>query len=913
MYPLSFHVQRAPGRWIPFASWGRDHLIFFAAGFNVAYCQPVPCFPLTSSFRLYPTHSYAIWTLMPAHHSAPPEHRPPSTDTANCHKSRTKISRLSTYQATGSRRRQTHDASYSLGSAELHTSPLTPSSSVDSQYPTPPSSMRKGRRETFVIKNPGEEVDKLKAVDDGRSSVSSSGKASRRETIAARVTPDTVSLAGGSSAVASSSASSQSFGLSSKHASDSDVLAELQALSLELEKMSALGSPQTPQHPVGMHRSRRQIFDVPERTPEDALAYDALDELLAVAAELNNMQRLDSHNLLNRQEPGSTRNRSTVDRRRREAIIAEGIPAAFVSFLEVSSFLDLDSEHISRRILEFEVYEHSFNGVEVPSILVTQAEDPLLHSRRGGLHAMPSTGLLAPPLIDARGRVEAPLVVAPNPIPIPAPTPSLIQSALQSEDSFVSVNLLDAISIDPECPPILHDFVRCDCVECTLPNSSENAPVPDLSASKSHTSDETTATDVSKTSDLTPARVRPVTRKPAQPRLASRAKTLIHSTPLGVHRPSSLSLSLFAAVDTFQAQSPKSLQEVSGKEESPVVSGQVRPEVKIATRRKGVDWLAETPDVEPRRAGGYVVPVTRGRFGSRIRWLDRKGECQSTDTSSTKCSTLVRAPLSASQPRPGSEAFEKQLRKRLRRVAPADDSFKSRLAYKANSWIDRVRGLPKRVIRLPTAPPPSRAASLVLPLIFVTCEDEMGVEYKPVARRQRVKTTKAKKGSLVEPRVRYSWQWNPKADVPTERPVGLAPPPDVAPLQEEGLLAAIPEEPESDDGHVVDVCQRMADMDVLVARLRAEMDAEGSEDSADTVRMPSLVREDGDSPALDRSQDTTIGEDEYQTAQEDCDSDVVAEHAALIKYMSKLWEDLDEDEMCLELQRVLAAIAGEDA
>ncbi|KAA1466921.1 hypothetical protein DENSPDRAFT_876918 [Dentipellis sp. KUC8613] len=422
---------------------------------------------------------------MPAHHSAPPEHRSPSTDARP--RSRTKVSRSSTSQATGSRRRQTHDASYPLGSADLHPFPVTPSSSVESQYPTPPSSMRKGRRETFVIKNPDEEVEKLKTVDDGRNSTSRDEKASRRETVvrAARVAPhpgpDEASPAGGSSAIASSSTSSQSFGLSTRHASDSDVLAELQAISQELEKMTALGSPQTPQIPPGMHRSRRQIFNVPERTPEDAFAYDALDELLAVAAELNNMQRLDSHNLLNRQEPGSSRNRTTVDRRRREAIIAEGIPAAFVSFLEVSSFLDLDSEDISRRILEFEVYEHSFNGVEVPSILVTQAEDTLLNSPRGGLYATPSTGLLAPPLIDGRGRVEASPVVAPIPVPIPAPTPSSIESALQSEDSFVSVNLLDAISIDPECPSVLNDFVRCECEECTPPNSSESAPVPDLS------------------------------------------------------------------------------------------------------------------------------------------------------------------------------------------------------------------------------------------------------------------------------------------------------------------------------------------------------------------------------------------------------------------------------------------------
>ncbi|KAA1466922.1 hypothetical protein DENSPDRAFT_891268 [Dentipellis sp. KUC8613] len=283
-----------------------------------------------------------------------------------------------------------------------------------------------------------------------------------------------------------------------------------------------------------------------------------------------------------------------------------------------------------------------------------------------------------------------------------------------------------------------------------------------------------------------------------------------------------------------------------------------------------------------------------------------------TGASSTKCSTLVRPPLSASEPRPGSEVFEKQLRKRLRRVAPADDSFKSRLAYKANSWIDRVRGLPKRVIRLPKAPPPSRAPSIVLPLIFVTSEEETCVEYKPVARRQRVKTTKAKHGSHLEPRVRYTWQWTPKADVPTERPAEPTPADD-APLQVEGTLEAIPEEPGPGDVHVVDVRQRMADMDVLVARLRAEMEAEGSEDSAETVRMPSLMRDDGDSPALDRSQDTTIGEDEFGTAEEDRDSDIIAEHAALIKFMSKLWEDLDEDEMCLELQRVLAAIGGEDA
>ncbi|TFY59654.1 hypothetical protein EVG20_g7705 [Dentipellis fragilis] len=273
-----------------------------------------------------------------------------------------------------------------------------------------------------------------------------------------------------------------------------------------------------------------------------------------------------------------------------------------------------------------------------------------------------------------------------------------------------------------------------------------------------------------------------------------------------------------------------------------------------------------------------------------------------TITPYTKCSTLVRAPtLRGASPAPGSAAFEKKLTKRLRAAAPADDSFKSRLVYKATSWIDRVRGLPKRVIELPAAPPPSRAASCTVPLIFVTSEEESGAEFKPVARQQRVKTVRPKDGTLVVPRVRYTWQWNPEADVLSDLPQKLAQP-DLAYLDDS--LDSIPEEADQ----VVDVRQRLSDMDALVEMLRAEIAAEGraDEDSCDysdeTVRMgvPGLVFDKNDSPVLENTSmpvtpvlrftpaTPTIDDGEFKTAEE-FELDLSAEQDEILKFLGGMW------------------------
>ncbi|TFY56614.1 hypothetical protein EVG20_g8863 [Dentipellis fragilis] len=77
------------------------------------------------------------------------------------------------------------------------------------------------------------------------------------------------------------------------------------------------------------------------------------------------------------------------------------------------------------------------------------------------------------------------------------------------------------------------------------------------------------------------------------------------------------------------------------------------------------------------------------------------------------CSTLVQASAARATDHPqGSEAFEQQLSKRLGEVTAAPRTIAGKLVFKATNWIDRVRGLPKRAIALPAAPPPSRAASV---------------------------------------------------------------------------------------------------------------------------------------------------------------------------------------------------------
>ncbi|KAA1477035.1 hypothetical protein DENSPDRAFT_884759 [Dentipellis sp. KUC8613] len=279
-----------------------------------------------------------------------------------------------------------------------------------------------------------------------------------------------------------------------------------------------------------------------------------------------------------------------------------------------------------------------------------------------------------------------------------------------------------------------------------------------------------------------------------------------------------------------------------------------------------------------------------------------------TITPSTKCSTLVRAPsLRGARPAPGSAAFGKKLTKRLRAVAPADDSFKSMLVHKAASWIDRVRGLPKRVIELPAAPPPSRAASLTVPLIFVTSEEERGAVFKPVVRQQRVKTVRPKDGTLAVPRVRYTWQWNPEADVLSELPQKLAQP-DLAYLEDS--LDSIPEQADK----IVDVSQRLSDMDALVEMLRAEIAAEGMADedsydySDDTVRMsvPGLVFDKRDSPVLgDASMPVTpvleftpatptVGDDEFKTAEE-WELDLSAAEDEILKVLGDMWSGAKGD------------------
>ncbi|KAI0060120.1 hypothetical protein BV25DRAFT_983236 [Artomyces pyxidatus] len=198
-----------------------------------------------------------------------------------------------------------------------------------------------------------------------------------------------------------------------------DSLAELQAVSAELDELSLLDSPPP----------------VPFTPPRDPLA-----QLMAVAQELSAMANLDSEDLV--------------------ASPPMPIPPSLLSFLEVARLVETPlaskSPRISRRILEMEVFDRSFEGVDVPSIVVTQPEEPArAFSFSQSLPAPASTGLLAPPPTNSRGRVDA---VFPS-----AYTPAI---------TFLPCDEIDGEEEDAMSPQdigysqFVEGFVRCDCAHC---------------------------------------------------------------------------------------------------------------------------------------------------------------------------------------------------------------------------------------------------------------------------------------------------------------------------------------------------------------------------------------------------------------------------------------------------------------
>lgn len=158
-----------------------------------------------------------------------------------------------------------------------------------------------------------------------------------------------------------------------------------------------------------------------------------------------------------------------------------------------------------------------FNGVEVPSIVVTKPDDnsprfpaspqsvyscdttslsPTLASGPSNTltHqvSLPTIGMLAPPLTDARGRV---------PIPRPASVPCFSSNRYIASDSnswssgqswasdsssdfsdigYVSMDFDGAVQGDPACPAVLRDgFMMCACDACKDASSHNSAPIDD--------------------------------------------------------------------------------------------------------------------------------------------------------------------------------------------------------------------------------------------------------------------------------------------------------------------------------------------------------------------------------------------------------------------------------------------------
>lgn len=146
-----------------------------------------------------------------------------------------------------------------------------------------------------------------------------------------------------------------------------DSMLELQALTMEQEKMDPLLVNSPPLTPYCLHASPSIKFTRPRSPPWSTsppaalnLGYDPLAELLAVADELKTMKNPDSDDILYMTD----------------APTHSPLPPTLHAFL--------DAPGVSLRILEMDIHseDETFLGVPIPCIVVTSEGDALHHPLR---------------------------------------------------------------------------------------------------------------------------------------------------------------------------------------------------------------------------------------------------------------------------------------------------------------------------------------------------------------------------------------------------------------------------------------------------------------------------------------------------------------------------------------------------
>lgn len=172
-----------------------------------------------------------------------------------------------------------------------------------------------------------------------------------------------------------------------------DSMLELQALTMELDKLEQLLVNSPPPAPHRLHaspsiKSTRPRSPLWPTFPPGALnlGCDPLAELLAVADELKMMKNIDSDDILYMTD----------------ALPPSPLPQTLHAFL--------DAPGVSLHILEMDIHseDETFLGVPIPCIVVTSEGDALPTAALEVLAPPPSLSedLLAPPPTTYRGRIE---------------------------------------------------------------------------------------------------------------------------------------------------------------------------------------------------------------------------------------------------------------------------------------------------------------------------------------------------------------------------------------------------------------------------------------------------------------------------------------------------------------------------
>ncbi|KAI0062405.1 hypothetical protein BV25DRAFT_1991360 [Artomyces pyxidatus] len=109
-----------------------------------------------------------------------------------------------------------------------------------------------------------------------------------------------------------------------------------------------------------------------------------------------------------------------------------------------------------------------------------------------------------------------------------------------------------------------------------------------------------------------------------------------------------------------------------------------------------------------------------------------------------------------SRPTPETPLFRKRLTRRLKAVRPANKSLGSTLRYVGYNALDKLRRLAKagKATEFVQGPPPSRAPTITAPWIFITPPDEPHVDFRPIRRQTRIRSTSGLRGAREAARTR---------------------------------------------------------------------------------------------------------------------------------------------------------------